>query len=110
MLLPIMTTPITSSSTTMIATLFSTSHSRSLSNGPRIRVGATRWATTGTATVDVAIAVNTTMTTAARPLLNPASPTMRPAERASNRFFGTTADSSRPSRHSAKLRPMGGPW
>ena len=79
MLLPIMTTPITSRSTTMIATLFSTSHSRSLSNGPRIRVGATRWATTGTATVDVAIAVNTTMTTAARPLLNP-SPTMRPAE------------------------------
>jgi hypothetical protein len=42
MLLPIMTTPITSRSTTMIATLFSTSHSRSLSNGPRIRVGATR--------------------------------------------------------------------
>ena len=71
MLLPIMTTPITSRSTTMIATLFSTSHSRSLSNGPRIRAGATRWATTGTATVDVAIAVNTTMTTAARPLPKP---------------------------------------
>ena len=47
-LLPIMTTPITSRSTTMIATLFSTSHSRSLSNGRRIRAGATRWATAGT--------------------------------------------------------------
>ena len=35
MLLPIMTTPIRSSSKTMIVTLFSTSHSRSLSNGPR---------------------------------------------------------------------------
>jgi hypothetical protein len=66
MLLPIMTTPMTSRSTTMIATLFSTSHSRSLSKGARIRAGATRWATTGTATVDVAIVVNTTMTTAAR--------------------------------------------
>jgi hypothetical protein len=58
-------TPITSRITTMIATLFSTSHSRSLSNGPRIRADATRWATTGTATVEVAIAVNSTMTTAA---------------------------------------------
>ena len=65
MLLPIMTTPMTSRSTTMIATLFSTSHSRSLSKGPAIRAGATRWATTGTATVEVAIAVNNTMTTAA---------------------------------------------
>jgi hypothetical protein len=35
MLLPIMTTPIRSSSKTMIVTLFSTSHSRSLSNGLR---------------------------------------------------------------------------
>jgi hypothetical protein len=42
MLLPIMTTPITSRTTTMIVTLFSTSHSRSLSNGPRIRADATR--------------------------------------------------------------------
>ena len=42
---------------TMIVTLFSTNHSRSLSNGPRIRADATRWATTGTATVEVAIAV-----------------------------------------------------
>ena len=65
MLLPIMTTPITSRTTTMIVTLFSTSHSRSLSNGPRIRADATRCATTGTATVEVAIAVNTTMATAA---------------------------------------------
>ena len=61
--LPIMTTPITSRTTTMIATLFSTSHSRSFSNGPRVRDGATTLATTGTATVEVAIAVNTTMTT-----------------------------------------------
>jgi hypothetical protein len=42
MLLPIMTAPITSRTTTMIVTLFSTSHSRSLSNGPRIRADATR--------------------------------------------------------------------
>ena len=65
MLLPIMTTPMTSRTTTMIATSFSTSHSRRLSNGPRIRADATRWATTGTATVEVAITVNKTMTTAA---------------------------------------------
>jgi hypothetical protein len=65
MLLPIMTTPITSRTTTMIVALFSTNHSRSLSNGPRIRADATRWATTGTATVELAIAVNNTMTTAA---------------------------------------------
>jgi hypothetical protein len=40
--LPIMTTPITSRTTAIIVTLFSTSHSRSLSKGPRIRVDATR--------------------------------------------------------------------
>ena len=45
MLLPIMTIPITSRTTIMIVTLFSTNHSRSLSNGPRIRADATRWAT-----------------------------------------------------------------
>ena len=42
MLLPIMTAPITSRTTTMIVTLFSTSHSRSPSNGPRIRADAMR--------------------------------------------------------------------
>jgi hypothetical protein len=61
--LPIMTTPITSRTRTMIVTAFSTSHSRSRSNGPRIRDGATTLATTGAATVEVAIAVNPTMTT-----------------------------------------------
>jgi hypothetical protein len=42
MLLPITTTPITSRTTTMIVTLFSTSQFRNLSNGPRIRADATR--------------------------------------------------------------------
>ncbi len=51
----------------MIITLLSTNHSRSFSNGLRIRSGATRWATTGIATVEMAITVNTAMTTAARP-------------------------------------------
>src|SRR5215213_5309965 len=61
--LPIMTTPITNTTRTMIVTLFCTSHSRSVSNGPRVCDGATKLAITGTATVDVAIAVNPTMTT-----------------------------------------------
>ncbi len=39
MLLPIMTTPITSSTTTMIVTLLSTNQCRSCSNGPLIRAG-----------------------------------------------------------------------
>src|SRR5829696_1710009 len=95
--LPIMTTPITNTTRTMIVTLFCNSHSRSVSNGPRVCDGATKLAITGTATVDVAIAVNPTMTTDAWPMLSPASATMTPAERAINRFFGTTADNSRPS-------------
>ena len=61
--LPIMTTPITSRTTTMIATLFSTSHSRSFSNGPRVsRAGAKRVRLAAQRgdrpTVEVAIAVN----------------------------------------------------
>ena len=40
--LPIMTTPITSRTTTMIATLLCTNHSCSCPNGPLIRIGATR--------------------------------------------------------------------
>src|SRR5829696_1108121 len=95
--LPIMTTPITNTTRTMIVTLFCNSHSRSVSNGPRVCDGATKLAITGTATVDVAIAVNPTMTTDAWPMLSPASPTMTPAARAINKFFGTTADNSRPS-------------